>query len=170
MKKEFKIRFYHSPEAQLLSPTAVRDRFLFATEMQARLNRGAINIEDICFTDECYVGTGPSSNRQNDGYRRLAGDSDPEQHLKQRKFQGDRIHIFIAIHLEAGVIGPIYVDELDCPQDTSHTTLTAKRYCYSLRTIVIPELRARLGEDFNRLLEFPRSEMALKDRIIRGIR
>jgi len=118
---------------------------MFATEMQSRLNRKAINVDDICFTDECYVGTGPSSNRQNDGYWRLTGDSRPEDHLKQREFQGDRTHIFIAVHAKAGVIGPIYVDELDCPEDSTHTTLTAKRYAFMLRTIVIPELRSRLS-------------------------
>jgi len=150
LKKEFKMRFYRSPEAQLLSPAAVANRFLFGAEIQSRMMRGAIDINDICFTDECYVGTGPSSNRQNDGYWRLAGDSDPEQHLKQREFQGDRIHIFVAIHPKAGIIGPIFVDELDCPEDTTHTTLTAKRYCFMLRTIVIPELKRRLGDDFDR--------------------
>jgi len=112
------------------------------------MTRGTIDVNDICFTDECYVGTGPSPNRQDDGYWRPAGDPDPEQHLKQREFQGDRIHIFVAIRPKAGIIGPIFVDELDGLEDTTQTTLTAKRFCYMLCTIVISGLRRRLGDDF----------------------
>jgi len=61
LEKEFNL-----PEAQLSSPAAVQNQIIFATEMQSRLNRKAIDVDDVYFTDECYVGTAPSSYPQID--------------------------------------------------------------------------------------------------------
>lgn len=149
-KKGFKMRFYRSPQGQVLSLEAIATRYEFAVDMNRLFLRRGLDVNNIFFTDECMIGTGPNSNRQNEGFWRLAGHFDDWLAvLKERRFQGDKVHIFIGLHGKIGVVGPYFIDEIDCPTDT-RKSLTATRYEHFLRTKIVPELKARLGRDFDR--------------------
>ena len=142
-----KMRFYRTILGQKLNPLSIQRRKAFADEMHRRIGRQQIDINNVCWTDECMVGTGHSSNRQNDGFWRIQGELDVDAMLKERVFQGPNVHMFVLVHSRIGVVGPYFIEDIDCPED-ARKTLTATRYVALLRDTVVPELRNRLGEDF----------------------
>ena len=127
---------------------SIHRRLSFAKEMHRRIGSQEIDIDNVCWTDECMVGTGHSSNRQNDGVWYVQGEIDEDAMLRERSFQGPTVHMFVLVHSRIGVIGPHFIDEIDCPEDP-RTTLTALRYRALMRDTVVPELKERLGSAFD---------------------
>jgi len=107
---------------------------------------GGLSCDNILFTDECAVGIGDGVNRQNDRHWRIRYENDPYEALKERRYQGSKVHIWVGIHSKAGIIGPYPIDEISDANDP-RSTLTASRYVHMLDTQVIPELRRRLTEE-----------------------
>lgn len=148
MVKQKKMRFYRTPRGQYM-PDGNPDRLLnFANTIKRLVCEQSIDVANICFSDECQIYTGRHINRQNTGFWRLRGFfTDRQQKLVQKRLQGPKTHMFVLLHWQAGVIGPIFIEDMKCPDD-NRVTLSSRRYCYMLETMVIPELKARLGSKF----------------------
>lgn len=149
MLKQKKMRFYRTPRGQYMPEGNPQRRMKFAETIKKMVCDQTINIENTCFSDECMVYTGRHINRQNTGFWRLRGQfTDKQQKLVQRRFQGPKTHMFVMLHWKAGIIGPIFIEDHNCPDD-ARTTLSSTKYIHMLDTKVIPELKRRLGRDFD---------------------
>lgn len=67
-KKEFKMRSYRAPTGPILQLEHIETRHEFAIHMRSAFRRKTIDANNVFFTDECMIGTGESSNRQNDRF------------------------------------------------------------------------------------------------------
>lgn len=149
--KEQKMRFYRAIRAQKLTAEHIMARLSFAMEMHRKLGLKQIDLNNVCFTDECTIGCGDSGNRQNEGLWRCRGEFGYNDLLREVQVQGQKLHLFVLVHCKAKVIGPYFPTEEELPTDTPATkrTMTADRYIAMLKNKVIPELKRRLGdEDF----------------------
>lgn len=149
LRKEFKMYFYMKPQGQPLKPHDIDRRFDFATDMKRRLAHKEINILDILFTDECLIGTGAGSNRKNDGHWLLRGELDLSESLIERKFQGEKCHMWVGLQGRIGIIGPFFIKDIPEVNPQRRNSVTGEKYRILLETMVIPELRRRLGSRFN---------------------
>lgn len=138
--KKNQMRFYRSGLCQVLSDDSIARRLNFAHTIRRMVREGSLKETNIIFSDESMIGIGSHVNRQNDGYWRVAGEFEWEQVLQERNFQGPRVHVFVAINAELGIIGPYYVDEIErLPGERD--TLNATSYQTLLRTQVVPEIK-----------------------------
>lgn len=146
VSKSLNLRSYKRAHCQKLSDTDFDRRFEFAQKMHRHLEIAKdINIEDIIFSDECILGPNLGSNRQNDRIRRVIGDFDPYESLHESA-RTKSVHVFVAIHSKAGVIGPYFIEDIDDPEDL-RKTLTAHRYVTFLRNQFVPDLGRKLTQE-----------------------
>ena len=110
--KAQKMRFYRTILGQKLNMDSIGRRLKFALEMHRRIGSQQIDINNVCWTDECMVGTGHSSNRQNDGVWYVQGEVDVDAMLREQSFQGPTVHMFVLVHSRIGVLGPYFIDRL----------------------------------------------------------
>lgn len=119
----------------------MKRRLDFAVDMLRRLGLKQFDIDNCCWIDECIIRVSPSSNRQNDGFYRLAGEfDDVHEVLKQKVYQGAKVHVFVLLHSKIGVVGPYFVDEIFDERDP-RATLTSANYIALLSRHVLPELK-----------------------------
>lgn len=145
--KSSNMRFYRSIIGQKLNAESIERRLAAAKDLHRRIGSMEIDPDNVCFTDECIVGVGPSSNRQNDGFWRLSGEYESDFILREKQYQGAKVHIFVLIHSRIGVVGPYFIDEIE-DQTDCRETLTTSRYISMLQDQVIPELKRKLGSSF----------------------
>lgn len=146
---------YRRPRVQTLTEAHFARRLRFAKIMLSCLigNYGSephtdeIDLDNICFSDECVLRAGDGSNRQNDIVWRRKGliDYYASDVLEKRAYQGAKICIFVLIHAKAGIIGPFFAD--DYCEANEKKTFNSKRYIEMLKNHVIPELARRIGPD-----------------------
>lgn len=153
MLKEQGMHYYRAPRGHHMPEGNPDRRLQFAETIKQMACHGHIDIHNTCFSDESMIMSGRHVNSQNNGFWRLRGDfHDRQERLVQRKLQGPKTHIFVLLHWKAGLIGPIFIEELeffDPSRDKQRDTLNARKYIYMLQTFVIPVLKERLGPDFN---------------------
>jgi len=147
--KSLKLRFSIKPVAQLLTEAQIKRRFDFAHSMNKDIRKGLIDVKNIIFTDECMIGIDPSSNRQNDGVWRVRGEFDDwREQVRGRQVRCKAVHVFVAIHAEVGVVGPVCIDEID----PDNPTLDGPRYVEMLETQVLPVFREKLGHRYDQCI------------------
>ena len=143
--KKLKMRYYVTPTGQVLTKEHIKRRANFADRMQHQIAMKHIDPTNIAYTDECMLVQGQWGNRKNDGFWRISRQMDRADLLQQKQHRGCQVHMFVLVHAQAGVIGPYFIDEVDCQEDNNRKTLTSRRYIALLRDKVIPELKRRLG-------------------------
>lgn len=147
-KKELKMHAYKDPLGQKLSPIDAAHRRIFADKMHRMvIEKKTLDVSNICFTDECMYSVGCYLNRQNIRHYVIKGDFDPYEYLKEREFQGFKTHVFCLISSKVGVIGPFFIEDM-FDFNAKKKSLTSEVYIKLLDTKVIPELKSRLGDDF----------------------
>lgn len=155
--RELKMHAYKEPRLPKLTADHIAKKLEFAQIMLSRLrgkygsgpHREDIDVNNICFTDECVFGIDAGSNRQNDRIWRERGAFDPYEAgvLKETTYQGSKICVFVLVHARAGIIGPYFADDFrDWSNPSDRSTLDSAKYITMLRTKVVPELRRRLGD------------------------
>ena len=143
---ESKLYWYRTPLGQKLTLDHYKLRREFARRLHKALNLKTIDIDNVCFTDESQFGCGYVSNRQNDGQWAEKGEFDRNDVQEVAK-RGDTVMVFCLLHSKVGVIGPYFIDEIECPGEDK-STLNKERYVWLLKHEVIPELKRRLQDDF----------------------
>lgn len=140
---------YKEPKGQLLTEADEEARLKFAEECHRKMiTRKTIDPHNVVWSDESMYGVGHIGNRQNTRHWRIKGDQDPYEMLRQIKFQGFHTHVFCCFSTYAGVIGPYYIEDIVDPADPNTKTLTSSKYIHMMRTIIVPELKERLGDKF----------------------
>jgi len=144
------MRSYKVSNGQKLENFDIQRRLDFARTIHHQItSTRAIDPNNILFTDECAVGLGDGINLQNDRLWQVRYENDRYETLKERRYQGAKVHVRVGIHSRAGRIGPCFIQDIDDEND-ARTTLTASCYVRMLETEVIPELRRRLTpEEFD---------------------
>lgn len=141
------MRFYRRCVAQVLTDDHITRRYRFALEWHRSIETGLVDVHDICFTDECIIGVGPSHNRQNDGIWYVKGEQDIDELYLQRPHRGPKVHMFVLIHARIGLLGPYFIDEVNYQDGrTKPASLNSKKYIILLRDKVFPDLMAKMLE------------------------
>lgn len=146
--RQLHMRFYRRCVAQVLTNTHIRRRHRFALEWHRNIESRSVDVNDICFTDECIVGVGPSNNRQNDGIWYVRGEQGIDGFNLERHHQGPKVHMLVLIHAKIGLLGPFFNDELNYQDGrTKPNSLNSQKYIILLRDHVFPDLRAKMVEN-----------------------
>lgn len=140
--------FYRFGNGRISNSEAMKLRFQFAVEIIQRPREKTIDIHSTVWIDECYIGTRPAFDHQNDGIRRLSGTLIAEDHLRERAYRNASVNIFVAVHSRIRLIGPYFIEDIECSND-DRTTLSGIRYKHFLGTTPAPCLEEELGESFN---------------------
>lgn len=99
---------------------------------------GQINLDDICYTDECYILLDRLINRQNSGKWRIQGENiQDDDFVDERQVHAPAIMIFVALHPKIGIV----------TAEIMEGSITAQRYQDLLATKVIPSLKEKLNDD-----------------------
>lgn len=149
--KEMKLRFYRKRKVQMLTQVDIEYRKLFAETVHDWIKDGALTLDNVTWSDECMIGCCQGYNRQNDGKWLKSLSPNKDGLVVQTKSYEDCIHVWVGLHSKLGVIGPIFIDELEVPPGAvlrTGNSLTAARYELLLES-VIGDMKKNLGQNFD---------------------
>lgn len=143
--KKHKVRFYRRRRVEFLKENHIAARLKFAKLMHHDIQHKLFDPNDIIFTDESMICVGPQQFGPQ-GLFQHKNSSNRDQVLLHKSCHPAKIHVFCALSAKKGIIGPYFIDEIDGPSPI----LNAAKYQKLITDHVEPELRIRLGTEFER--------------------
>lgn len=136
--KELKLRYYRRPKVQSLNIVQAKARLTFCTDLHKSIVQSLIDLNNICFTDECYINLNNISNRQNSGIWFIRGENYFEQEqLDERGTHPSAIMIFTALHPKIGI----------AYSEVCEGSINAAKYKEIIEKVA-KSLQEKLGPDF----------------------
>lgn len=138
---ELKYRSYKETVAHHLTQEKADERLAFARLTMHKFAQNEFSQLDIFFTDEAYFQIGAYYHSKNNCRYYLRGEQEVTLHPRSQAVT--KVMVFAGVHHKGGLFGPYIIRRMNEPCQNSEA------YTIFLRDILIPEMRRRLGDDFN---------------------
>lgn len=137
---------YNEPEEKYLEPHEYDERMRFCSELKIAVLNGKLNLNDLIFSDVSVITVRCHRSKKRNQCYRLRGERPCMSKYEKAYFgqQMKKIFIFVCFSVNAGKIGPFFIEHQPSTVNDNYNSMTAEIYQALLRDQVIPALKEAL--------------------------